>query len=307
MRNAARRVILPFLATLALWVPAAGAEELPAGFSADAFRDNFAAGLVGKPNTPPLNAADVRLEAAEKAVNLGGLDIYAVKGEIAPAQGQRQPFVLFVSADGRYFFSDVVDMRAGKSVLKDARDHMHARDLKNVGHTVFKGTGKTTVTFVSDPFCPYCREAFSYLMGKSAQYGEFRLAHFPLSSHAGADIACALMAWAADKAPKRLADFVRFAYLELPVPHPHDRSPEQREKALIAVADAFRARFPELASLGKDGKAIVTALRDSPYAEAVAKDLAQAAGMDITGTPVVFVGDQRVDGFNGPRLDSLLK
>jgi protein-disulfide isomerase len=41
--------------------------------------------------------------------------------------------------------------------------------------------------------------------------------------------------------------------------------------------------------------------------EAVTADIAKAAGMDINGTPIIFVGETRVDGFDAPRLDSLLK
>lgn len=277
------------------------------GFDAEAFRKNFVAGLKQRPNAPALSSADVRVDAAEKAATFAGTEIYVVRGVLAPAGSQAQPFTMFVSADGRFYVSDIVELGAGKSILKDARDKMRAADLKDLGHTLMKGTGTRAVVYVSDPFCPYCRTAFTYLMGKAASFSELRLAHFPLTSHPGADIACALMAWAADKAPARSLDFARFAYTDLAVPRLADKSPDSLKKAWVEVAAAFLARFPELKALGADGEAIVAALGGSPWDKAVQEDMAKAAGMDISGTPVIFVDGARVDGFDQGRLGTLLK
>jgi protein-disulfide isomerase len=173
---------------------------------------------------------------------------------------------------------------------------------------IFKGqAGKPALLFVSDPFCPYCRQAFAYLMGRKDTYSEFRLAHFPLASHPGADIACALMAWAVDKAPKKALEFMQFAYTELAVPKVADRSPANVKKAWTQVAGAFLVRFPELKALGKDAAAIVATLGSSPYAKSVAEDMATAGSMDISGTPVIFANKVRVVGFDEERLDELLK
>lgn len=306
-----RRSTTLSLVLLVVLMMAAGqalaADPLPAGFDAEAFRQHFVAGLTGRPNAPPLTPEHVRVEAAEKAASFGGTDIYVVKGELAPAEGQSQPFTMFVSADGQFYVSDIVDMRAGKSILKDARDRMRAGELKNLGHTVLKGTGKAVVVYVSDPFCPYCRSGFSYLMEKKEAFSELRLAHFPLPSHPGADIACALMAWAADKSPKHLLDFVTFAYTDLPLPKVEDRTPANLKKAWAEVAGAFLKRFPELKALGKNGEAMVAALNGSKYAKEVSGDMAKAAGLDISGTPIIFVDTARVDGFDEAKLGVLLK
>jgi protein-disulfide isomerase len=286
---------------------ASAAPGVAPGFAAAAFRTNFVAGLAGHPNAPSLTPENVRVDVAEKAAAFGNTDIYMVKGELAPEGAQGQPFTMFVSADGKFYVSDIVDLHAGKSILKEARDRVQASDLKDMGHTVFKGAGKPVVLFVSDPFCPYCRKAFAYLMDKGAAYSEFRLAHFPLASHTGADIACALMVWAADKDPQHLTDFVRFAYTDLPLPKIADKSEKNLKKAWAEVAGSFLKRFPQLSSLGKDGPAIVTALNGSSYAKAVSADIAKAASMDINGTPIIFVGTERVVGFDPERLDTLLK
>jgi len=289
-----------------------GHEEKPqeknsSGFDVEAFRKNFVAGLAGRANAPDLDVSNVRIEAAELAAPFGGTEIYVVRGSLAPKGGQPQPFTMFVSADGRFYVSEIVDLAAGKSILKDARDRLRAEDLKTLGHSLLTGTGAPVVIYVSDPFCPYCRMAFAYLMGKTSAFSEFRLAHFPLTSHPGADITCALMAWAVDKAPERSLDFARFAYSELPAPQVVDKSPANMRKAWVEVASAFLKRFPELKALGKDGEAIVEALTDSPWDKAVREDMAKAADLDISGTPVVFVGGARVDGFDQPRLGALLK
>ncbi len=301
-----RRIPVSLLLALAL-VLLAQATAL-AGFNAEVFRKNFAAGLAGRPNAPALTAESVKVDMVEKAASFSGMDIYAVKGRLVPAAGQSQPFLFFVSADGKFYVSDIVDLGAGKSILKDARDRVRAADLKELGHAILKGTpGKPALVYVSDPFCPYCRTAFSYLLGKTGAFSELRLAHFPLPSHPGADIACALMAWAAAKAPDKALDFARFAYTELAVPSVPERTPEALDRAWNEVATAFLARFPELTALGKDGPAIVAALGDSEFARSVAQDMAKASDLDISGTPVIFVGQARVSGFDEARLDQLLK
>lgn len=286
--------------------PGKTGQALAPGFDVEAFRKNFVAGLTGRPNLPPLTPESVHVEAAEKAAAFAGTEIYVVKGQLAGEDGQAQPFLMFVSADGQFYVSDIVDMRAGKSILKDARDRMRAAELKELGHVVYRGTGKAVVTFVSDPFCPYCRTAYAYLMGKGAAYSDFRLAHYPLPSHPGADMACTLMSWAADKAPGRVAEFVRFAYTDLPLPKT-ELTQEGLKKARNQVAEAFLERFAELKVLGKNGEAIVAALAGSPYVESVKADIAKATGLDINGTPVVFVGTARVEGFDEARLGALLK
>lgn len=276
-------------------------------FDAEAFRKNFIAGLASRPNAPALDAADVRVESAEKAAPFAGTELFVVRGALAPKGSQPQPFTMFVSADGRFYVSDIIELAAGKSILKPARDKMRAEDLKSLGHTLVTGTGARTVIYVSDPFCPYCRTGFAYMMGKTAAFGQFRLAHLPLSSHPGADIACALMAWAADKAPERSLDFARFAYADLASPTVTDRSPANLKKAWVEVAAAFLKRFPELKALGGSGEAIVEALVGSSWEASVREDMAKAAALDISGTPVSFVDGVRVDGFDHARLESLLK
>lgn len=304
MRRAIHRTGAACLLLLSL-ILAAAAPAL-ADFDAEAFRRNFVAGLSG-PNVPALTPENVQVELVEKAASLGGTDIYAVKGRLAPAGGQAQPFLLFVTADGQFHVADIISLSAGKSLLKDTRDRLRTGDLKGFGHTILKGkAGKPAVVYVSDPFCPYCRSAFAYLMGKKAAFSELRLAHFPLASHPGADIACAILAWAEAKAPKKALDFVRFAYTELPVPAVPEKTPEALDRAWNEVAASFLAKFPELKAVGKDGPAIVEALSDSPYAREVAADMARASGLGITGTPVTFVGSTRVVGFDEARLDELL-
>jgi thiol-disulfide isomerase/thioredoxin len=279
-----------------------------AGFNVEAFRKNFLAGLDSRANFPALTADSVQVDQVERAASIGGMDIYAVKGRLVPAEGQSQPFLLFISADGQHHVSDIISLSQGKSILKDTRDRIRAEGLKDFGHTILKGTpGKPVVVYVSDPFCPYCRQAFVYLMGKKDSFSELRLAHYPLPSHPGADIASALMVWAAEKAPQKALDFVRFGYIDLALPKLKDKSPESLKKAWAQVAGAYLAHFPELKALGKDGAAIVAALGGSEYARRVAEDVAKAGGMDITGTPVIFVDKVRVVGFEEERLGELLK
>lgn len=308
MRRIARSLVPALLGLLLLAQAAfAASPALPDGFNAEAFRKNFAAGLGLRPNAPALDPAHVRVDLAEQATSLGGMAVFLVKGVIDPGQGQAQPFLLFVSADGQFYVPDIVSLSQGKSVLKDARDSARAAELKTLGHTVFKGKGGPVLTFVSDPFCPHCRNAYAYLMGKTEAFSEFRLAHYPLPGHPGADIACSLMAWAAVKAPAKHADFVRFAYTDLPMPSVADKSSESVRKAWVEVAEAFLKRFPELKALGKTGPAIVEALGGSAYAKSVQEDLAKSAGLEITGTPVIFLETLRVEGFDKPRLDQLLQ
>jgi len=183
-------------------------------------------------------------------------------------------------------------------------------ELRDLGRPVFTGAaGKPVLVYVSDPFCIYCRQAYSFLMERTAGFSELRLAHMPLKTHPGSSAACVILAWAEANARHRFPEFVRFAYTELAMPGAvrTGRSETDEVKAANNVAAAFLARFPELKALGADGPAIIDALRNSSYASAVSDDMAKARALNITGTPVTFVGQERVVGYNRARLDELLR
>jgi len=183
-------------------------------------------------------------------------------------------------------------------------------ELRNLGRPVLRGAaGKPVLVYVSDPFCIYCRQAYSFLMERTAGFSELRLAHMPLKTHPGSGAACVILAWAEANTRQRFPEFVRFAYTELAMPGTArtGRGETDEAKAANDVAAAFLARFPELKTLGADGPAIIDALRNSSYASAVSDDMAKARALNITGTPVTFVGQERVSGFDRVRLGELLR
>jgi hypothetical protein len=155
--------------------PAPKAEEnvqaAAQGLDAEAFRRNFIAGLSGRRNAPALSPDNVRILSTEKAAAFAGTDIYAVRGELTPADGQAQPFTLFVSADGRFYVSDIIDLAPGKASSSPRATRCRPRTSRSSAMSSPRARPAHGGLRVR-PVLPYCRMAFAFLMEKPQAFAE---------------------------------------------------------------------------------------------------------------------------------------
>lgn len=105
--------------------------------------------------------------------------------------------LLYTDAQGDYFLAgNLIEARTGKNVTMEATqllNRLTAEELRQLEPltAMTLGQGSRVVYFVTDPQCPYCKQAEAILK-KMAEKGEItvRFLFFPLPSHKGAKEQC---------------------------------------------------------------------------------------------------------------------
>lgn len=226
------------------------------------------------------------------------LDLYAVRVKLEPAEkGQKEGDLKFlVDASGNVSMADIKSMTTGRSVVSDAMDEINRVDLPDdFGDLLTKGNGDHEVVFVSDPFCPYCRKAFEFLLDRKERFGEFRTVHMPLEMHNGADA----VTWAVKEAEASGVDpmaAMKVAY--------RDVAPIKQDEKPSKVLNAFLETFPALAKKWDSPEDAYYYLRGKYAGED--KDVQKARELGVTGTPGIFIDGVRVKGFDQNKIADLL-
>ena len=105
--------------------------------------------------------------------------------------------LLYVDGSGEYFLAgNLIEAKSGRNLTMEATqllNRLGAEDLRQLeALTAFTlGKGDKVLYFVTDPQCPYCKQAEAILK-KIADKGELtvRFIFFPLPSHKGAKEQC---------------------------------------------------------------------------------------------------------------------
>lgn len=224
------------------------------------------------------------------------MSFFAVKVKLLspPPLADEETITLIVDKSGTLQIADIQELATGNSLAQDAMSQLiRAEDIPpDFGKEIFKGTGKHSMIVISDPFCPYCRKGWEYIKTQKGNLKVIRLSHFPLNR--AAEVACLVMADAHHHQFK-LFEIVDFAYARLnSVSNPQD--------VLVQFMDAF----PELKE--KWGQDPVNALKylEENYLAVVREERKNVQALGINSTPVFFVNDVFIKGFNPEKLDKAM-
>jgi thiol:disulfide interchange protein DsbC len=131
-------------------------------------------------------------------VEAGAIQPSEVKG-LCQAQVKMgaQIRLLYVDGQGEFFFlGNLIEAKSGRNLTMEATqllNRLGADDLRQLeALTAFSlGKGDKVLFFVTDPQCPYCKQAEA-IVKKIAEKGELtvRFIFFPLASHKGAKEQC---------------------------------------------------------------------------------------------------------------------
>lgn len=218
--------------------------------------------------------------------------------------------VMLVDHTGVYQFPEIYTIANGESQTETARREMYTVEVKDdLGDFVMKGKGDKNVVFISDNFCPFCKQAYSFLTQNLQNIAELKIVHMPMPGlHPTATIASMVMAYAKDiLAPDKFSDLVTFAYSDL---EPGERVLKGRERDAespisagelremeMDVVKQYLSKFPELAK-GLDVNALYTFIRDN-FAKRVEKEAQEIAKkFKISGTPATMIDGYLIRGFN---------
>lgn len=230
-------------------------------------------------------------------VELSGQDVslYAVKIVLSqPESGQKQHVTLIVDETGNVQLDGALArLNTGRSMHQEVMDELER--LENdpgVGDVLFQGSGDADVLYLSDPFCPYCRNAYSYLLEQKDRINELKIAHFPVNQDSGAvALSFLMMEFKEEDIYQQVVDF---AY-EL------DRK-QLTDNADLAVIRIFNQKFEIYTRTPED---VFEALQEK-HGESLSREMEKIQAIGLSGTPVIIIDGIRIDGFNRDRVDSLL-
>ncbi len=230
-------------------------------------------------------------------LNVSGqiLNMYAVRVEFSlPDTGQKQSVTMLVDETGNIQLDGAfVNLITGRSIHQKVMDELNRLEKDpQVGDVLFKGTGKAEVLFLSDPFCPYCRHAYDYLLDQKSRLDEFKIAHFPLDPNSGAVALTFLMM--DHKGRDSFQQVVDFAYTI-------DRS-RLSGNADYSVIRIFNEEF---GTYSLSPEEVFEFLKEK-HQDSLARDMEEMRNIGLSGTPVIIINSFKVDGFNRNRINDLL-
>lgn len=250
------------------------------------------------PNAPSLQqlSPDIITIDKKQAIQLGESTLYAVKVKVANPMGTNgmpDTMTLVVDPSGTYQHSQVAELATGaEAVLAKATDVTRLDLPAEFVSPLTMGTGDHEVVFVSDAFCPYCREAFAFLNANLDKIGTLKTVHLPMVMHAGADAASWIMEYAHAKNINPM-EVAKYAYTELPTPAQGTQPDEARKQ----VAAAMTKAFPELLAKGQTVDALLQVL-SKEYQGRSLLTLDAMSKLGITGTPLITINGTPIRGFD---------
>jgi protein-disulfide isomerase len=234
-------------------------------------------------------------------VAVGKETYYAIKAILTPAvKNQKEgKLTMLVDHTGTFQFPGVMNIADGNSPAELAMAEVNKIKLpENFGSVIGKGSGSHDVTIVSDPVCPYCRAAWSFIVKQQDKYKDFSLVHMPLSYHVGADAACWILAYVEDTYPDKIFEVANWAYAEFEAPHE-----KNLEKSREKVIKAFLEKYPWLTNSKPDE---FKYFLKGKYEGKISDEIKKAQEIKISGTPAIFIDGIRIDGFDQHKIEKTL-
>ncbi|MFN2435932.1 MAG: thioredoxin domain-containing protein [Desulfotignum sp.] len=231
-------------------------------------------------------------------VHAGSLTVFAVKLKITPPVPDLSPefITLMVDDTGTVQFGGIQELATGTDLAKDAVDRLQAVDASDLpadfGKLIHTGTGPHNVIVVSDPFCPHCRRGWEFIKLNLDRIHTLRLANFPLSP--AAETAGLAMADAYHRQHMEF-DIIDFTYTEL--------NPSQEA---VDILSQYMEAFPDLAEKwGATPETALTYLKET-YLSEIKTQQQTVRALGIHSTPVFFVNNTFIKGFNSQKMEAAM-
>lgn len=236
-------------------------------------------------------------------VLIGDIKLYASKLAIVEPDGRLNEMIIVTDATGSYQFTNVREVKNGdEAVLSQVPSITKMTLPEGLAKTIAKGKGEHEVVFISDPFCPFCRKAFAYLINKVDDIKDFKAVHYPLPMHPGAEAAAWVMSEAEDQNMTPL-QVMRFAYTQLILPAQKDEK-VNLETLQKEVVKQFAMAFPAL--IGDSTPDAFFKHVKEKWSDKIEKDMQQLTNIDITATPAILIDGQMIKGLDTKQIDKLL-
>lgn len=243
-------------------------------------------------------------------VQVREITLYAVKlnlkagGSINGVFTEPEEMIILTDETGTVQFGMVTDIASGDEVaMVQAAALTQMEFPAHLAKPYLTGKGKRDVTLVTDPYCPYCRQALNYLVSQLSLIADLKLVHLPLAMHPGADAAAWIMEFAREEAKELYKQVVDFAYSGLQVPTGADGKALHGDDALKNVIRQFLDQFPKLTKQPVDAFLYYLKGKYEPQDLSTRRILQK---LRISGTPVVIIDGQTVHGFDQKEIQTRL-
>ena len=255
----------------------------------------------------PLDAITVE---KVQPLQVRGIDMYAVKlslkasGTINGISTEPEEMIILTDATGTVQFGMVTDIATGDELaMIQATSLLDFEFPAHLAKPFLTGKGPHDVTLVTDPYCPYCRQALDYLKTQLSRIADLKLVHLPLAMHPGADAASWIMEFARQEVKDLYTQIVDFAYSGLRTPTDTDGRALRGDDAQKHVVKQFLAQFPKLTKQPLD--AFLFFLKGN-YEQQDLSTRRALQKLRISGTPVVIIDGQAVHGFDQKEISKRL-
>lgn len=243
-------------------------------------------------------------------VQVREVTLYAVKlslkasGSINGVFTEPEEMIILTDETGTVQFSMVTDIATGDEVaMVQAAALTQMEFPAHLAKPYLTGKGKRDVTLVTDPFCPYCRQALNYLASQLSLIANLKLVHLPLAMHPGAEAAAWIMEFAREEAKALYEQVVGFAYSDLKIPSEADGKTLRGDDALKNVIRQFLEQFPKLTKQPVEAFLYYLKGKYEPQDLSTRRMLQK---LRISGTPVVIIDGQAVHGFDQKEIQTRL-
>lgn len=254
---------------------------------------------------------DIRIERAQ-GFFLGSIPLYAVKAVAADMEKYGEfsgrQFVFVVDPSGEYLFSGVKFVASGEDAISEMIDVVsHIEVAPDMGAIAYENPdGDTDVVFLSDPFCVFCREAFSFLK-KERRVRQIRYVHFPNDNlHPSAAIVCLAAMDAQRRYPGLYPELLNYAYSTLkPYTPESENAAVDKKAAALWTLGQISAAYPQLlVGFGNPEEYREYLLKE--YWDLLTKESGEAIRLGFDGTPGIIVDGTPVHGFDPEKIKHLL-
>lgn len=196
----------------------------------------------------------------------------------------------YVFTDGRNLITDVIDVKTGKSLVRDMSYEDTTNDIDTENLSLYYGNrkAKNKIIEITDFDCPFCKNAFNYLHEKVEGKKDVAifLMHFPLNMHPTAKTKAKIF-----EAGLKMGH--NFAY---------DLFNDNKLKNLDndALIDYFSKKV-------KDSNKFVELVNSKEIEKKINDNINYAKTLGVNSTPILYINGRQIRGFNQKQIDKAIK
>ncbi|MDY6821373.1 MAG: thioredoxin domain-containing protein [Deferribacterota bacterium] len=196
----------------------------------------------------------------------------------------------YVITDGRRLITDIVDVKEGKSIIKEISAKFDTENLDTSKLTLYYGSedAQNKIVEVTDFDCPFCRKAYNYIKDKVKKRDDVALYFllFPLEMHRNAK--------------------VKAKIFEAGMVLGYDFSDELFNNSNLKNLDSEKLIL-YFANKVEDKDKFIKLVNSEKINKKIEGNKRYAQSLGINATPIIYINGKKVRGFDKDRVEELIE